>query len=91
MSRVVARWEQDASEAVARTLNWSDDLNGSTVSSVTWTVPTGLTNEATSNTTTTATIRLSGGTPGQSYTVTCLATTAAAEDLEAQFTLTITS
>lgn len=89
MSRQVAHFYQDKDEAVARTLNWADDLNGSTISSVVWSVPSGLTNEASSNGTTTATIRLSGGTPGQTYTVTCTVTTAASEDLQAHFLLTI--
>lgn len=89
MSRQVAHFYKDTDEAVSYTLNWSDDLNGSTISSVTWVVPSGLTSEATSNTTTTATNRLAGGTPGRTYTVTCTVTTAAAEDLQAHVLLTV--
>lgn len=89
MDRIVAHWYQRRTEAVTRTLNWAADLNGSTISSVAWTVPSGLTNEAVSNTTTLASIRLSGGTPSVTYLVQCLVTTAASEDLEAQFQLTI--
>jgi hypothetical protein len=90
MSRRVDHWYQDSGEAVARTLNWAADLNGSTISGTpTWTVPAGLTNEATSNTTTTASIRISGGVPGQDYIITCLVTTAASEDLEVHALLTI--
>lgn len=53
--------------------------SGVTISSVAWTVPTGLTSEAVSNTTTTATIRLSGGTLGETYQVVCRTTWSNAE------------
>lgn len=44
---------------------------GETISSVTWTVPTGITKVSQANTTTTATVVLSGGTAGQRYEVLC--------------------
>jgi hypothetical protein len=91
MSRRIARVEQDENEAVAYTLNWAGDLNGSTLSTVTWSVPSGLTNELTSNTTTTASIRLSGGTPGQEYKIECSVTSASGEDMQAHFLLRITA
>lgn len=47
-----------------------------TISTVTWTVPAGLTLVAQSNTTTTATIWLSGGTVGTQYEVLCRIVTA---------------
>ena len=50
-------------------------LNGQTIASVAWTVPAGLTKGAESNTTTVAQVRLSGGTVGVTYTVTCRITT----------------
>ena len=50
-------------------IDWSEWLDTDTISTSTWTVPTGLTNVSDSNTTTTATIWLSGGTAGQRYTV----------------------
>jgi hypothetical protein len=92
MSKQVAHWRQDVHEAVTRTINWAADLNGSTISSVSWNVPAGLTTEATSNSTTLANIRLAaanGGVVGQTFPVECTVTTAASEDLQVHFLLTI--
>lgn len=50
-------------------LDWSDWLGADTIASATWTVPSGLTQTAASNTTTTATVWLSEGTAGNSYSV----------------------
>ena len=70
MARLVANFFQDLDEKVARTLDWSDDLNASTISTVVWTVPVGLTSESETNTTTTTTIRLAATATG-TYVVTC--------------------
>lgn len=56
--------------------DWTDFLGDDTIASVTWTA-TGLTNTLASNTTTTATVWLGGGTAAQGYPVTCQITTAA--------------
>lgn len=53
--------------------NW---LDGDTLASVTWSVPTGITQDAATHTTTTATIWLSGGTAGVTYPIVCHITTA---------------
>ena len=58
-------------------LDWSSWLTTDTIASVIWTVETGITQTATSNTTTSATIWLSGGEVGTEYTVTCRITTTA--------------
>lgn len=52
--------------------DWSDWLTpfGDTIQTSTWTVSTGLTKSNESNTATVATVWLSGGTVGASYTVT---------------------
>lgn len=56
--------------------DWSDWLpSGDTISSVTWVVSSGLIQGTTSNTATSATIWLSGGTSGNAYSVTCRITT----------------
>lgn len=61
--------------------DWSVWLpTGDTISTVSWTAADGLTIEtspASSNTTTTATVWLGGGTAGETYNVTCEVTTAA--------------
>lgn len=88
MSRKVGEDIQDKDEAVARTINWAPDLDGATISGVTW-LTSGLTNQSNTNTDTVASIRLAGGTPGEKYRVTCRVTTSNGETLEAFFELTI--
>lgn len=58
--------------------NWADWLAevGDTISASTWTPDTGITKDSSANTTTTATVWLSGGTAGQSYEVVNHITTA---------------
>ena len=51
--------------------DWSAWLGTDTISSVTWVVPSGITKESDTNTDTTATIWLSGGTVGVRYDVIC--------------------
>ena len=51
-------------------VDWTTWLNGDTISSSTFTVATGLTKDSQSNTTTAATVWLSGGTAGTRYLVT---------------------
>lgn len=60
--------QKDPSSVQNLTLNWARELAGETISTSTWTTD-GLTSAATSNTDSTATIRLSGGTEGVSYEV----------------------
>lgn len=63
------------------TINWATYLTSieDTLNSVTWTVPTGLTNDDESHTTTEANIRVSGGTAGQTYDVANLLVTTTGE------------
>lgn len=57
-------------------LDWSAWLGGDTISTASWTV-TGATKVTENSTTTTATVRISGGTPGVAATAKCTITTAA--------------
>jgi hypothetical protein len=68
---------KDPNSTLDYTINWASWLTTDTISAVAWTVETGITQTATSNTTTTATIWLSGGEAGTEYTVTCRVTTTA--------------
>jgi hypothetical protein len=68
---------KDPNSTLDYTINWSSWLTTDTISTVGWTIETGITQTATSNTTTTATIWLSGGEAGTEYTVTCRVTTTA--------------
>ena len=62
---------------------WLD--TGDTISESTWTVPTGITEVASSKTTTTTTIRLSGGTAGETYEIENKITTSSGEMAERTF------
>ena len=75
---------KDPSETISVIIDWQYALaSGDTISSATWTVPTGVTNAGDSNTTTTTTLAISGGTAGTDYLLTCtVVTTPAAETLE---------
>ena len=71
-----ATFIKDPSARLDYQVDWAAWLGADTISSVAWTLDSGITNYSTSNTTTTATIWLSGGTHGQEYLVTCQITTA---------------
>lgn len=52
--------------------DWTDWLaTAETISSITWTVPTGITKTSEEQTTKIATVWLSGGTAGSNYSVAC--------------------
>lgn len=62
---------KDPADIRTYSINWAAWLGTDTISTATWTVPTGLTSVSTSNTTTVSSIKLSGGTNGHDYTVAC--------------------
>ncbi len=69
-------WEKDPSAVLDYQFDWSGWLQESeTISSATVTVDSGLTKDSQSNTTTKATVWLSGGTLGAVYKVACRITT----------------
>ena len=71
------------------TIDWSANAPSDAITSVAWSVPAGLTNVATSNTATTATIRLSGGTVGQTYIVSCTVTRASGQIDRRRFAIAV--
>lgn len=66
----MAQFTKDPDAVLDYQIDWSDWLGSDTISTSDWTVATGLTGDSDSNTDTTATIWLSGGTAGATYSVT---------------------
>ena len=70
------QFQKDPDAILDYTVDWSRWLGTDTILTSQWTVPTGLTEVSATNTPTSATVWLSGGTAGQSYPVTNRITTA---------------
>lgn len=69
------RFQKSPTSARVFTVDLQDVLPaGVTIASVAWNIPSGLTNAGTSNTNSAALIKLSGGTLGTEYAVTCTTT-----------------
>lgn len=67
---------KDPDATLDYTVDWTSWMaSGDSIASVAWTIPSGLTQVSSSNTNTTATVWLSGGTVGQSYSVKAKITT----------------
>lgn len=73
------------------TFDFSEWLaSGDSVASATWTVPAGVTQVTSSTTSTTALVKISGGTVGTNYTITCsMVTTVSTETKTETFVLRI--
>lgn len=77
------RWpDKDPADNLDFTIDFSASLGADTIASVAWTIPAGLTAGAQTNSTTAATVWLSGGTVGSDYAVVCRATTAGGRVIE---------
>lgn len=71
MTIIAESWIKDPDAVLDYQIDWSSWLaTGETIATSTWTVSTGITKDSDSNDTTSATIWLSGGTAGTSYTCT---------------------
>ncbi len=79
---------KDPNEVLDYVRTWTEFLAGDTITTSTWTAETGITVSSSSNTTTTATVWLSGGTAGNRYLVTNRIVTTAGRT--AEFSLPIT-
>lgn len=75
-------WLKDPDAILDFSIDWSNWLaTGETISTSTWNVPTGITKDSDTNTSTVTTIWLSGGTVGTTYEiVNHIATDAGRED-----------
>ena len=72
------------------TVSWANWLEtDETISSVVWTVDTGITEGVTSNTPTTATIWLGGGTVANAYNISCKITTSSTRIDDRTFTIDV--
>ena len=83
--------QQTPTENLDYTINWTTrGLGTDTIATSTWVVsPNDLTSSNPSNTTTTTTIWLTGGTAGNFYTVTNTITTAGGREMQETFTMNI--
>ena len=68
--------EKDPLDRRQISIDFSEWLGSSTINAVSWVVPTGITEQSSSFSTTIATNYLSGGVDGQEYEVACSITTA---------------
>ncbi len=82
---------KDPADALDYAIDWTGALNGDTIATSTFVVAVGagLTINSQSNTTTSSTVWLSGGTAGTVYEVTCTITTAGARTFERTAQLTV--
>ena len=76
------QYQKTPDEAVRVTFPWAQKLNGETISSGTYELPDGLTNEAETGSGSKREVRVSGGTDGQIYRVIGKVTTSGTRDLE---------
>lgn len=66
---------KDPDDVLDYTINWAKFLDQDTIATSTFTVVSGITKDGESNTTTSSTVWLSGGTIGQTYQISCRITT----------------
>lgn len=83
----MATYKKGDQETLDFGIDWSDVMTdeGVTISSSTWVVPTGITEESNSYSTTGTTIVLSGGTAGTAYKLTNVITTSGIPIMERTF------
>jgi hypothetical protein len=73
-------FRKDPDAVLDYAVDWSEWLDDDTITASEWTVPDGITADSDSNTTTLATVWLSGGTLGQTYSLVNHITTAAGRE-----------
>jgi hypothetical protein len=83
---------KDPSAVLDYSFDWGTDgwIGADTITGTpVWTVPTGIVKDSQSNTTTLATVVISGGTAGENYDVSCKITTAGGRTDERTFRLQV--
>ena len=70
MPELLATYNKDPTEVLDYTIDWETLLDGDTISTSTWSVPTGITQDSESETSVLAIIWVSGGTVDKQYTLT---------------------
>jgi len=80
---------KDPDEVLDYQIDWTARLAGDTISTSDWDVEAGITMDSESNTDTTATIWISGGTVGETYTFTNHIVTAGARSMDQSVRLRI--
>jgi hypothetical protein len=83
--------DKDPDEVVDYHIDWSARLDGDTISTSTWVVPSGITKDSDENTTTSTTIWLSGGDEGATYVIVNRVDTAGGRTFDEVVTLTVAS
>jgi hypothetical protein len=88
---MAVQWDdKDPTDVDDFTLGFARELGAETIATTAWTATAGITIGATSNTTTAATVRLSGGTAQTTYTLTCTVTTSGGRTLQRSVLLYVT-
>ena len=85
----IATYTKEPTSVTEYEIDWSVWLNGRTIVTSTWTVEAGITEDSESNTTTVASIVLSGGTWGESYIATNHIVASDSEEEENSITIKI--
>ena len=91
MATKIQTFRKDPNAVLDYVLDWGENYlaTGETISSVVWTVATGITKDSDSKTDTTTTIWLSGGTALTSYTIACKIVTNQSRTDERTFTVQV--
>lgn len=87
----MANYTKTVAAVLDFTLNWTDYLGSDTISSSAWAVPSGITGSGGSSTSTTASIRISGGTAGLVYPFTNTITMASGQIDQEPLVITVTT
>lgn len=82
---------KDPNEVLDYEIDWSARIGSDEISTVTWTVPVGITKNSDTISDAIAVIWLSGGTAGQSYDIGCRVVTTGGRTFDETVTLSVSS